>query len=196
MYMGNTHAQIIIILTTRTFLTWFLKKYSIIYYIIYSNEWNPHTTTTLYFIFFPIYAPLRISSCFVCECGGEISFGWFSFGPGMGVDSKTKQTRVFVDGIMNHPGTMMRLSLSSSFVPVSLFSHSKYNLKNYYSMSFYFGLFLTIPSPSSSFHPPPSQWSMVWMTRVVPCWRMTTTSFYWTEVPPCGMRPQEWFPPW
>ena len=168
MYMGNTHAHIIIILTTRTFLTWFLKKYSIIYYIIYSNEWNPHTTTTLYFIFFPIYAPLRISSCFVCECGGEISFGWFSCGPRMGVDSKT--------GII-----IFALEVK---------------LKNYYSMSFYFGLFLTIPSPSSSFHPPPSQWSMVWMTRVVPCWRMTTSSFYWTEVPPCGMRPQEWFPPW
>ena len=95
MYMGNTHAHIIIILTTRTFLTWFFLKYSIIYYIIYSNEWNPHTTTTLYFIFFLIYATLLISSCFVCVCGGEISFGWFSFGPGMGVvDSKTKQKRV------------------------------------------------------------------------------------------------------
>ena len=82
-------------LTTRTFLTWFFLKYSIIYYIIYSNEWNPHTTTTLYFIFFLIYATLLISSCFVCVCGGEISFGWFSFGPGMGVvDSKTKQKRV------------------------------------------------------------------------------------------------------
>ena len=104
----------------------------------------------------------------VCVCGGEIPFGWFSCGPRMGVDSKT--------GII-----IFALEVK---------------LKNYYSMSFYFGLFLTIPSPSSSFHPPPSQWSMVWMTRVVPCWRMTTSSFYWTEVPPCGMRPQEWFPPW